>query len=210
MGVDTLDAFLVDQPEVHITECGKEATLQRLELVFEMLERAVQEGRLRRYGITSFESFRVETDAPLFLSLTSLVGLAERAAHTVTGNPQARHHFNQVMLEGFTRFNTATGQGNVASPIQAAHQLQLYVMASHSLLKGHLATQSVDTVARALADLPNPAQRALQFNRSTPGVGTSLAGISTPEHLEDLLAVAGLPVMARQAYLGMFERVGGE
>jgi aryl-alcohol dehydrogenase-like predicted oxidoreductase len=112
------------------------------------------------------------------------------------------------MLEGFTRFNTATGQGNVASPIQAAHQLQLYVMASHSLLKGHLATQSVDTVARALADLPNPAQRTLQFNRSTPGVGTSLIGISTPEHLEDVLAVAGLPVMARQAYLGMFERVG--
>ncbi|MCG5493253.1 aldo/keto reductase [Ectothiorhodospira variabilis] len=215
MGVETLDAFLVDQPEVHIPECGKEATLQRLEPVFEMLERAVQEGRLRRYGLSTFESFRVETDAPLFLSLTSLVGLAERAARTVTGDPQARHHFklvmmpfNQVMLEGFTRFNTATGQGNVASPIQAAHQLQLYLMASHTLLKGHLGNQSVDTVARALADLPNPAQRALQFNRSTPGVGTSLVGMSTPEHLEDVLAVAGLPVMARQAYLGMFERVG--
>ncbi|MBK1693051.1 aldo/keto reductase [Ectothiorhodospira mobilis] len=215
MGVETLDAFLVDQPEVHIPERGKEATLQRLEPVFEMLERAVQEGRIRRYGISSFEGFRVETDAPLFLSLTSLMGLAERAARSATGDPNARHHFklvmmpfNQVMLEGFTRFNTATGQGNVASPIQAAHQLQLYLMASHTLLKGHLATQSVDTVTRALNDLQNPAQRALQFNRSTPGVGTSLTGISTPENLEDVLAVAGLPVMARQAYLGMYERVG--
>ena len=87
----------------------------------------------------------------------------------------------------FTRFNTATGQGNVASPIQAAHQLGVYMMASHTLLKGRLASQSVDVVAERLADLPNAAQRAMQFNRSTPGLGASLVDMSTPEHLDDML-----------------------
>jgi aryl-alcohol dehydrogenase-like predicted oxidoreductase len=80
------------------------------------------------------------------------------------------------------------------------------MMASHTLLKGHLGQQSVDIVAERLADLPNAARRALQFNRSTPGLGTSLVGISRLEHLDDLLAVAALPLLERQAYLGMYRK----
>jgi len=216
MGVETLDAFLVDQPEVHIPLIGKEALNQKLLKVFTELERAVGEGRLRYYGISTFEGFRVETDDALFESLTSLQGLAEKAAQTATGNDHARHHFklvqmpfNQVMLEGFTRFNHATGQGNVASTLQAAYQLGVYVMASHTLLKGHLAEQSVDAVAQALAQLPSPAQRAIQFNRSTPGLGTSLVGVSNPGHLADLLAVARLAPLERQDYLAMYEKADG-
>lgn len=213
MGVETLDAFLVDQPEVHIGEIGKEMTNRKLAAVFRILERAVGEKRIRTYGISTFEGFRVETDAPVFQSIPSMLGLAEGAAREVTGNDTARHHFrvvmmpfNEVMPEGFTRFNTATGQGNVGSPIQAAHQLRVYMMASHTLLKGHLADRSVDVVAERLADLPNPAQRAMQFNRSTPGLGTSLVGMSTPEHLDDLLAVARRPLMERRTYLSMYRK----
>ena len=64
----------------------------------------------------------------------------------------------------------------------------------------------MDTVAARLADLPNAARRAPQFTRSTPGLGTSLGGISRPEHLDDLLAVAALPPLERQAYLGMYRK----
>lgn len=213
MGVETLDAFLVDQPEVHIPEIGKEATHRKLASVFEVLERAVQEKRLRVYGISTYDGLRVETDDPKFESLTAMIGLAEGAAQRVTGDEHARHHFkiamlpfNQVMSEGFTRFNTATGQGNIASPLQAAYQLEVYVMASHTLFKGHLAQQSVGPVAECMPELANPAQRAMQFNRSTPGLGTSLVGLSTPEHLADLLAAARVPPMPRKAYLAMYQK----
>jgi aryl-alcohol dehydrogenase-like predicted oxidoreductase len=180
--------------------------------VSRVLERAVSEKRIRAYGITTFDGFRVETDAKMFQSITSMIGLAERAAREVTGDDHARHHFkivmmpfNQVMLEGFTRFNTATGQGNVGSPIQAAHQLEVYMMASHTMFKGHLATQSVDVVGERFADL-NPAQRAMQFNRSTPGLGTSLVGMSTPGHLDDMLTVAKMPPLERKDYLSMYRK----
>ena len=213
MGVATLDAFLVDQPEVHIPVIGKEALNGKLLGVFTELERAVRDGRIRHYGISTFDGFRVETDAQLFQSLTSMVGLAEKAAQEAAGADDARHHFalvqmpfNQVMLEGFTRFNTATGQGNVASPLQAAHQLGIYVMASHTLMKGHLARQSAETVAQALAAMANDAQRAIQFNRSTPGLGTTLVGVSEPSHLDDALAVARIPPLERQDFLAMFRK----
>lgn len=213
MGVDTLDAFLIDQPEVHIPVIGKGALNDKLYKVYTLLERAVLDGRIRCYGISTFNAERVETDDPLFQSITSQQGLAEKAAQEATGQNGARHHFrilqmpfNQVMLEGFTRFNHATGQGNVGSTLQAAFQLKAYVMASHTLLKGHLAKQSAEVVQQALTTLPNAAQRAIQFNRSTPGLGTSLVGMSTPAHLDDALAVARLAPVDRKAYLGMFSR----
>jgi aryl-alcohol dehydrogenase-like predicted oxidoreductase len=219
LGLETLDAFLLDQPEVHIPAIGKERTNRKIAAVFEAFEEAVRAGKIRSYGISTFDGLRVETDAPLFQSITSLLGLAERAARTVAqaaGEPGDGKHafrvvqlpFNQAMTEGFTRFSQATGQGNVASSIQAAHQLRVYVMASHTVGKGLLARECADAVATLLAELPNHVQRALQFNRSTPGIGTSLVGVSTPAHLADLLAVAQRPPLAKAEYLKLYARAG--
>jgi aryl-alcohol dehydrogenase-like predicted oxidoreductase len=214
LGMETLDAFLVDQPEVHIPRLGKAALNQKLQSLFAVLEQAVQENKIRCYGISTFEGMRVETDGALFQSLAALLGLAEKAAQLVQGEPGARHSFrllqlpfNQAQPEGFTRFNHATGHGNVASALQAAFQLKVYVMASHTLGKGQLAMQAATAVRSALPALVNDAQRALQYNRSTPGLGTSLAGISTPAHLDDLLAVARLPPMLRESYLQLYQRM---
>jgi len=215
LGVRTLDAFLVDQPEVHIAEIGKPALIRKLEPVFATLEQAVQDGKIRHYGISTFHGFRAHTDEPVFLSLASLIGVAQKAASQVFGAENAPHHFaiaqmpfNQVMLEGFARFNQVTGQGNEASALQAAMQLKVYLMASHTLFKGHLGTQSIDVVQQALPALASAAARAIQFNRSTPGLGTTLVGMSTLAHLDDALAVARIAPMERKNYLAMYEKTG--
>lgn len=214
LGLETLDAFVVDQPEVHIPHIGKELLNRKLQSVFTVLEQAVKENKIRCYGISTFNGFRVETDHVLFQSLTSLQALAQNAAQIAQQEVQAKHSFklvqlpfNPAMLEGFTRFNQATGQGNVGSTLQAAFQLKIYAMASHTLAKGRLAAAGEDLLRDALPQFANAAQRALQFNRSTPGLGTSLAGISTPAHLDDLLAVARAAPMARADYLTLYQRV---
>ena len=211
LGLQTLDAFLVDQPEVHVRAIGKERVNRKLARAFAVLEQAVKEGKLRQYGVSTFDAMRVETDDPLFQSIASLQGLAGGAAQTVRREPGARHHlrllqlpFNPAMTEGFTRFSQATGQGNVASTIQAAHQLRLYVMASHALGKGRFAAE--DPLAAGVPGLANPAQRALQFARSTPGIGTALAGLSTTAHLDDMLAVARTPPLSKHDYARLFRR----
>lgn len=207
-GLETLDVFLVDQPEVHIPLIGKERMYQKLLAVFAALEDAVRAGKLRYYGISTFHACRVETDHLLFQSLTSLIGLAEKAAGQ--GN---RHHlrvvqmpFNALMPEAYTRFSQVTGQGNIASTIQAAFQLKLTVMASHPLGKGLLAREEVPALQTAMPELANAAQRAMQFVRSTPGVGTALVGLSDPAHLADLLAVAQNLPLPKERYLAMYEK----
>lgn len=212
MGVETLDAFLVDQPEVQIAAIGKQELIRRLDKVFIVLEQAVKAGKIRYYGVSSFHSFRAHTDDKLFLTLASMLGLATQAAKDVFADATPHHFaivqlpFNGVMLEGFSRFNQITGQGNEASTLQAALQLKLFTMASHTLFKGHLGKQSLDVMQQAMPALRTHAQRAIQFNRSTPGLGTTLVGMSTPAHLEDVLTVARTPVVPRPTYLSMYEK----
>lgn len=211
LGVATIDAFLVDQPEVQIPVAGKQQLIRRLDKAFVALEEAARDGLIQWYGISSFESFRVPQDHKAFLSLASLHALAEQAAKQVLGEG-ARHHFavielpfNAVMPEGFTRFNQVLEQGNETSTLQAALRCGVFTIASHTLLKGHLARTSLDVLEQAMPRL-SPAQRALQFNRSTPGLGAALAGISTPMHLEETLAVLRQPPLPTDAYLSMFQK----
>ncbi|MHB1320679.1 MAG: aldo/keto reductase [Acidithiobacillus ferrivorans] len=208
MGLETLDVYLIDQPEVHIPVIGKGAMYDKLIDVFTMLEAAVQANKIRYYGISTFNACRVETDNTLFQSLTSLIGLAEKAAGQ--GN---RHHlrvvqlpFNALMPEAYTRFSQVTGQGNIGSTIQAAFQLKLTIMASHPLGKGLLAREEVPSLLEAMPELADAAQRAIQFVRSTPGIGVTLVGLSMPQHLADLLAVARQLPLPKERYLAMFEK----
>ena len=212
LGVETLDAFLVDQPEVHIPVFGKAALIRKLGEIFVELEPAVKAGAINFYGVSSFHAFRVPTDDASFISLASLIALAEKAAKETTGHERDHHFallelpFNAVMLDGFSRFNQITGEGSEASTLQAALQLKLYTVASHGLFKGHLAHHAVDILTQAMPRLANNAQRALQFNRSTPGLGTTLVGMSTPAHLDDVLAVARSPLLSHQAYMALYDR----
>jgi len=199
---------------VQVARIGKATMHRKLEAVFGVLEDAARRGWIGAYGMASFDSLRVQTDAPLFQSLTSLIGLAERAAAALGADPGEKpvaHHlrlvqlpFNPAMTEGFTRFSQATGQGNLASSLQAAYQLGLYAMTSHALGKGRFARE--DPLAAGVPDLANPAQRALQFARSTPGVGTALVGLRTPAQLADLLAVARVAPLAREVYVRLYQR----
>ncbi|XTI73001.1 aldo/keto reductase [Acidithiobacillus sp. AC3] len=207
-GLATLDAFLVDQPEVQIPVIGKEQVYRKLIDVFAALEGAVAAGKLRYYGISTFNACRVETDNPLFQSMTSLLGLAEKAA-----GEGKRHHlrivelpFNALMPEAYTRFSQVTGQGNIASTIQAAYQLKLTVLASHPLGKGLLGREEVPSLQEAMPELANAAQRATQFVRSTPGIAVTLVGMSNPLHLADFLAVAQQAPLEKERFLAMFEK----
>lgn len=198
LGLETIDAFIVDQPERHAAPAGKEAMHRRLAQVFDLLEAAVAQGRIRCYGVATFDSLRVETDAPVFQSIAALQALGGGGLRIV------QLPFNPAMTEGLARFSQATGKGNVASSLQAARQLGLYCMTSHALGKGAFAAD--DPLRERIAGFSNAAQRAIQFVRSTPGVGTALVGIGSPAHLDDALAVARVAPMTKEDYVKLYRR----
>jgi predicted aldo/keto reductase-like oxidoreductase len=77
--------------------------------------------------------------------------------------------------------------------VQAAAHLGVYVTASASMLRGQLAKNLPAELGQVLGGLSTDAQRALQFVRSTPGVGTALCGMQSVAHVEENAVLVKLP-----------------
>ena len=192
LGLDCIDVYYLHNPETQLAELPRPAFLARMRAAFEALEGEVARGRIGRYGVATWAGLRRPPDAPDHLSLAELVGEAVTVAGT-------RHHlrvvqlpYNLAMTEAFSH-PTQRLDGEPLTAVAAAHRLGVRVVASASLLQGQLTVRLPHRLADALPDLETPAQRALQFVRSTPGVTAALVGMSRRSHVEENLKVARVP-----------------
>jgi predicted aldo/keto reductase-like oxidoreductase len=90
------------------------------------------------------------------------------------------------------------------SAFEAASQLGITTMCSASMLQSKLAQNLPPFVEKALTGLHSDAQRAIQFVRSTPGVGTALVGMSQRSHVEENMMVARVPPAPIEDFLQLF------
>ena len=208
LGLETLDVYYLHNPETQLDEVERGEFLIRMRAAFEALEEAVSAGSIARYGTATWTGFRADPDAPDYLSLAELVAMAR----DVGGND---HHFNVIQLpynlgmtEAFTRANQRV-DGGLVPVLQAARQLGVSVMASASVHQGQLTRNLPPLIAELIPGLVSDAQRALQFVRSTPGVGTALVGMRSPAHVEENAKVGAVPPMAWEQFQRLFSAVGG-
>jgi predicted aldo/keto reductase-like oxidoreductase len=75
--------------------------------------------------------------------------------------------------------------GESVSVLTAAEGLGLIVMSSASLLQGRLSKELPQKIQDLFKNLKTPAQKSIQFVRSTPGITTALVGMKTKDHLEE-------------------------
>jgi aryl-alcohol dehydrogenase-like predicted oxidoreductase len=133
------------------------------------------------------------------------------AARDVGG---ADHHFKVIQLpynlgmtEAFTRANQRV-KDRMVPVLEAARELGVTVMASASLHQGQL-MRLPPVMAEYIPGLGTDAQRALQFVRSTPGIGTALVGMKTPAHVDENAAVGAIPPMVWEQFQRLFSAAGG-
>ena len=207
LGLETLDIYYVHNPESQLEEVDRPAFRTRIRAAFDTLEQAVREGKLRRYGTATWNGYREDPGSPGYLSLEELVGAARDAGG-------ADHHFKVVQLpynlampEAFVRANQSVG-GALVPLAEAARRLGVYVMASASILQGQLARNLPPMVATVLPGLATDAQRALQFVRSTPGIGTALVGMKSAAHVEENARVAAVPPQPWAEFQRFFSAAG--
>ncbi len=205
LGLNTLDIYYVHNPETQLGEVERQEFLGRLREAFTFLESAVQSGTIRRYGTATWTGYRQAPTAPDYLSLAEVM----RAARDVAGDD---HHFrvlqlpyNLAMTEAFTRANQQV-DGEWVSTLEAARRLGIYVVASASIYQGQLARNLPPVLSDYLPGLGTDAQRALQFVRSTPGIGSALVGMKQLSHVEENLAVAKLPPVPWSDFQRLFTK----
>jgi aryl-alcohol dehydrogenase-like predicted oxidoreductase len=208
LGLETLDVYYLHNPETQLDEVERAEFLIRIRAAFEALEAAVSAGGIARYGTAAWTGFCVDPGAPDYLSLAELVA----AARDVGGND---HHFKVIQLpynlgmtEAFTRANQRVND-RMVPVLEAARQLGVYVMASASVHQGQLTRNLPPLITEYIPGLTSDAQRALQFVRSTPGVGTALVGMKSPAHVEENTKVGAIPPMGWEHFQRLFSAAGG-
>lgn len=191
LGVKTLDLmYLHNAAESQLPEVGRPEFMKRLQAVFEFYEQARADGRIRFYGLATWNCFRVDSEeSDEYLSLETVVKFAERI-----GGPQHGFRFIQLPFNlAFTEALTQPYQSiedDWMSLIEAAMALEIGVFTSVPLLQGQLLKE---TRLPQFEGLNAPSQECLQFVRSNPGVIAPLVGHKQPAHIEQNLKVASVP-----------------
>jgi aryl-alcohol dehydrogenase-like predicted oxidoreductase len=191
LGVSTVDVYYIHNPESQLGYVSETDFYYRLQKAFKQLEQSRSEGKLRYYGVATWNGFRNQPDALGYHSLERMVELARE-----TGGDQHGFRFIQLPL------NLAMPE---AIPVaDAGDQLGVTVIASASMLQARLSRGLPDQIRVPLGPLASDAQTAIQFVRSTPGITTALVGMSRVEHVEENLDLVQVEPVGLEKFAQLF------
>jgi len=202
LGVDTIDLFYIHNPESQLSEVSRNVFHQRLRQAFIMLEEQVKAGKLRYYGLATWNGFRTAEDARDHLNLFAIAKLAQEAGGE-------RHHFrfvqlpfNLAMTEAYALTNQISGKEKMPL-LSAASRLGITVIGSATLYQARLTHGLPEFVGQTLG-MNSDSENAIQFSRSTPGLTSSLIGMRHKEHVQSNLKPASIPIAPFEQWTKLF------
>lgn len=204
MNIETIDVYYIHNPESQLSEVSQEGFEKRLKAAFEGLEQNRADGKIKFYGVATWNGFRVPPSQGGYHAIEPMVAIAKEVAGDEHGFRFIQLPVNLAMLEAYAYLNQPL-RGEYVSTLEAANELGVTAVASASLLQGKVATNIPQTIREDLGNLPTEAQTAIQFVRSTPGVTTALIGMSNVKHVEENLQLTKTEPLSAENYLQLFE-----
>ena len=202
LGVQCVDVFYIHNPEIQLGEVSREDFRRRLLAAFKFLESAASAGKIRAYGVATWNGFRQPQKAKDYLGVAEIVSLAREAGGEAHHFRFVQLPFNLAMPEALVNANQRV-DGRTVSMVQAARPLGVALVSSASLLQGQL-THDLPPFVSAALGLSSDLLRAIQFARSTPGITTALVGMSRVEHVRANLELVGVQPASRDQFLKLF------
>ena len=205
MGLDCVDVYYVHNPESQLSAVSAEEFWKRLRAAFESLEQSVANGKIRNYGVATWNGFRAEPDADGYHSLEQMSDIAKEVAGVEHHFRFIQLPFNLAMPEALFFQNQKLGD-EYESVVEAARALGITVIASGSLLQGQVARGLLEAIREPLGSLATDAQSGIQFVRSAPGITTALVGMSQRAHVEENLELARIAPAQPDDLLSVFDQ----
>ena len=191
LGVETVDVYYIHNPESQLEYVTEAEFYHRLQSAFERLEENRHEGKLRYYGVATWNGFRTRPNSHQHHSLERMVELASQMGGDNHGFRFIQLPLNLAMPEAIT----------VA---EEANELDVTVIASASMLQARLAHNLPEKVCVQLGSLKTDAQAAIQFVRSAPHVTTALVGMSQVQHVEENLELVQVEPLDERSFAQLF------
>lgn len=205
MHLETLDIMYLHNPEVQLGHVDRNIVLSRIEEAFRVFEELVEEGKIRAYGIASWNAFLYEEGHLEYLSLKEMVEIALRVGGQKHHFKYIQSPFNLAKPHAYSYSNQRGPDNKYYTLLQAVHGYGLHFVASSSLLQMNLfkgkfdASVSEVLKTQSLTDVAT----ALQFARSA-NVLSALFGSIEPQHIKDNLLLAYLPNTKPDALQSLF------
>lgn len=201
--LEWIDLYYLHNPETQLSGVPRPVFEERLREAIRELEDQVSRGRIRAYGLATWDGLRCPPDHPSHISLRQALKIAESVAGKSHHLRAVQLPLNLRMLEACVSPSQETAGGRVPA-IRAAAEFGLAVFTSAPLLQGELIGVLPAEARTLFPGLATDAQRAIQFARSTPGVTSSLVGMGDPAHVEENLATARTVPLGEEAYARLF------
>ena len=203
LGVDSVDLmYLHNGIEGQIKDVSKEKFLEKLKSVFQLYEEKRKEGKIKFYGMATWECFRVSSDNPQYLSLEETVKMAKEIGGENHGFRFVQLPFNLYYDQALLTKNQ-TFEGKQVSTLEAAVSLGVGIFTSVPFMQGRLLSPGV---MPEFIDL-KPSLRALQFIRSSPGVLSPLVGQKSSEHVSENLEIMKIPPISEDEFLQLVKKL---
>jgi len=203
LGLECVDLmYLHNAVEGQIKDVSKEQFLENLKTVFELYEQKRDEGKIKFYGMATWECFRVSNDNPQYLSLEDTVNMAKKIGGDNHGFRFIQLPFNMNFDQALLGKTQLLGNENV-SVLEAAVKLEIGVFTSVPFMQGRLLAPGVMPEFNEL----KPSLRALQFIRSSPGVLSPLVGQKSSEHVTENLEIMKIPPMSEDDFLALVKKL---
>ncbi len=196
LGLECIDLMYLHNAVEGHPEMSKSDFLENLKKVFEFYESKRKEGKIRFYGMATWECFRTTPDNAMFLSLEDVVTIAR----DIGGNDHGFRfiqlpfnlHFDQAMM-----LKNQTVNDKQKSILDSALELGIGVFTSVPLMQGKLLEWAK---SKPLFAQSSPSVGLLQFIRSTPGVLSPLIGQKSDQHVDENLQVMKKSPMKQSEY----------
>ena len=202
LGLDCIDLMYLHNSVEGQTHLPREQFLRRLKAVFEFYEKKRKEGKIRFYGMATWECFRVTQENPLFLQLSEVMDLAMEVGGTEHGFRFIQLPFNLMLDQAYLTKNHSVN-GKTISLLEAAQEFNLGVFTSVPLLQGKLLTANV---MPEFGDY-STSVRLLQFVRSTPGVTAPLIGQKSESHVTENMNIMKIPPLSESEFNELLKKM---
>ncbi len=206
LGLECIDLiYLHNAVEGQIKDLSREDFMKKLESVFSFYEQKRKEGKIRFYGMATWECYRVSPDDSQYLSLNETITLAKKVGGEDHGFRFIQLPFNMYLDQAFMIKNQDSN-GQQISILDATTKHNIGVFTSVPLMQGKLLAPGV---MPEFDDL-KPSIRALQFIRSTPGVLAPLVGHKAEPHVNENLEIMKIPPMEQEQFSDLIKKLASK
>ena len=194
--------YLHNGIEGQIKDISKDEFLEKLKSVFELYEQKRDEGKIKFYGMATWECFRVKDDNPQHLSLEDVVQMAKNVGGENHGFKFIQLPYNMNYDQALLGKNQKI-QNKTVSILESAVTLGVGVFTSVPFMQGRLLAPGV---MPEFGDLKS-SLRALQFIRSSPGVLAPLVGQKSSEHVSENLEIMNIPPLSNDDFVELVKKL---